>query len=101
MSNADDYEWDETKRAANIAKHGVDFADVVRFDWAGAVLGVDQRQIEPRMTALGAIDDRLMVLIYVARGDRTRIISLRKADPHERRFYRRAWSRGGRRDRPR
>jgi len=23
------YEWDEAKRAANLAKHGVDFADAV------------------------------------------------------------------------
>ena len=27
------YEWDETKRAENRRKHGVDFAIVEEFDW--------------------------------------------------------------------
>ena len=91
MSTADDYEWDAAKRETNRAKHGVDFEDVRRFDWATAILGVDSRQAEPRMTAVGFIDTTLMVLIYVDRGDRTRVISLRKAEPHERRRYRDAW----------
>jgi uncharacterized DUF497 family protein len=26
------FDWDEAKRAANLARHGIDFAAVVRFD---------------------------------------------------------------------
>lgn len=29
-------EWDEAKRAANLAKHSIDLADVVNFDWRSA-----------------------------------------------------------------
>lgn len=91
MDADDDYDWDVAKNALNLKKHGVDFADVVRFDWDTAILGVDDRQPEPRMTAVGFINATLMVLIYVDRGDRTRVISLRKAEPYERRRYRDAW----------
>jgi uncharacterized protein len=47
------YEWDEAKRKANIAKHGIDFADVALFDWEG----VDDREDygELREIALGFI----------------------------------------------
>jgi uncharacterized protein len=30
--------WDEPKRKANIERHGLDFADLDRFDWEGAVV---------------------------------------------------------------
>jgi uncharacterized DUF497 family protein len=30
--------WDEPKRQANIAKHGMDFADVVFFGWETALI---------------------------------------------------------------
>jgi uncharacterized DUF497 family protein len=33
------YEWDENKRAANLAKHGVDFIDAEHFDWLLAIEG--------------------------------------------------------------
>ena len=35
------YEWDEGKRQANLAKHGVDFADMDAFEWDTAVINVD------------------------------------------------------------
>jgi uncharacterized DUF497 family protein len=34
------YEWDEFKRQANIAKHGVDFASVEALDWDTASVAV-------------------------------------------------------------
>ncbi len=63
------YEWDEGKRAANIAKHGTDFILAERFDWATAIETVDNRceYGEERWVALGFIDNRLHVLVYTSR----------------------------------
>ena len=35
--------WDEAKRAANIAKHGMDLAKAEGFDFASAIIVVDDR----------------------------------------------------------
>ena len=90
MSDLASYEWDDAKRAKNRAKHGVDFADVVRFHWASALLIDDRRHDEPRVRALGLIDGKLMALVYTERGARVRVISLRKAEKQERRLYERS-----------
>ena len=37
------YEWDENKRVANLAKHGVDFIDAEHFDWSLAIEAIDDR----------------------------------------------------------
>ena len=37
------YEWDEDKRASNLVKHGVDFAEVEGFGWKGALTREDRR----------------------------------------------------------
>ena len=83
------YEWDENKRAANLAKHGVDFADAGRFDWSLAIEATDDRSNygKERWVALGLIGSRLHVLTYTVRGENMRLISLRKANRHEREYY--------------
>jgi uncharacterized DUF497 family protein len=32
------FEWDEAKRAVNLAKHGVDFARIWDFEWHSALI---------------------------------------------------------------
>lgn len=83
------YEWHETKRAANFAKHGTDFIDAERFEWATAIEAIDNRfdYGEERWVALGFIDNRLHVLIYTRRGKSIRLISLRLANSREREYY--------------
>lgn len=83
------YEWDENKRVANLAKHGVDFIDAEDFDWSSAIETIDDRfnYIEDRWVALGFIDNRLHVLIYTMRGENIRLISLRKANKREKDYY--------------
>lgn len=83
------YEWDENKRAANIAKHGVDFADAERFSWHSAMEAKDDRTQygEERFIAIGFIDKRLYVIIYTTRHRTIRLISLRKANKREKDFY--------------
>ena len=83
------YEWDEAKRAANLAKHDVDFESAVDFDWETAVETIDDRfnYGETRWVALGTIGRRLYVMIYTQRSNTIRIVSLRKANQRERKYY--------------
>ena len=83
------FEWDETKRESNLAKHRVDFVRAVRiFD--GAVLeAVDARRDyrEIRISCLGEIEGRVYAVVYTWRGEDRRIISARKANARETRTY--------------
>ena len=79
------WDWDEPKRQANLAKHGVDFADVIDFDLSSAVVELDSRNDygEVRETALGLIGPRVHHLTFTKRGGLIRVISLRKANTRE------------------
>lgn len=87
MSDDVKYEWDEVKRRANLAKHGVDFADATEFNWSSARIGEDNRHSEQRYTALGFVAARLYVAALTQRNGRIRLISLRKANRREIRSY--------------
>jgi len=79
------YEWDKTKRAANIEKHRIDFEAIHDFDWSTATVFVDERQDygEPRFVAFGYIKARLVAVVYTERSRKKRIISMRKANNRE------------------
>jgi uncharacterized DUF497 family protein len=83
------FEWDEAKWAANLHVHGIDFRDVLRFDWDSAQLTHDIRRDygETRIIAVGRIGPRVHVLVLTLRAERIRIISLRKANNREIRQY--------------
>ena len=80
-------EWDEAKRRSNQAKHRLDFTAIEAFDWDTASTKPDNRYGEPRFVATGYIGSRLHIVVYTERGDRMRIISLRKANKREERDY--------------
>lgn len=82
-------EWDEDKRAANLEKHGVDFSAALEFEWDTALTADDGRQDygEPRFVSIGFIGPRLHVLVWTPRGERFRVISLRKANAREVKRY--------------
>ena len=88
-NQAVEYEWDENKCEANLAKHDVDFDAVLRFDWKTAQVFEDLRfdYAERRFLALGLIDDRLHVLTFTPRDNAVRVISLRKANKREVNYY--------------
>ena len=79
------WDWDEDKRQANLAKHGVDFAGIWSINWASAKTQPDLRHDygEQRFMVFGLIGERLYVAIYTPRGVRQRLISLRKANARE------------------
>jgi uncharacterized protein len=84
------YEWDPAKNRANLAKHGVDFADAVAVfedDLALTRPDPDSRG-ERRFLTLG-VDafGRHLVVVFTERGARIRIISARLASKQERRPY--------------
>ncbi|MEM7427423.1 MAG: BrnT family toxin [Pseudomonadota bacterium] len=83
------YEWDEAKRQSNLAKHGVDFADMEWFDWDTAVfMRTDVVDYEFRESAVGLIGDILHVVIYTDRElELTRIISMRRASTYETKIW--------------
>lgn len=88
MSNG--FEWDPAKAAANYAGHGVHFETATRvFEDPFAIELLDDRYDygEERYAILGSADGRLIVVIYTTRGETIRLISARRAEPHERRKY--------------
>ncbi len=84
-----EYEWDETKRQSNLRKHGVDFREVVHFQWDSAMVGEDRSEDygEARYRALGFIHNHLMMMVFTTRDECVRVISLRKATSQEKRSY--------------
>ena len=83
------FTWDEKKRKINLAKHGIDFADVPAIFDGPLVTVEDKRERygEPRYIALGLLEDIVVSLVYTERDDEIRIISIRKALRHEARFF--------------
>jgi uncharacterized DUF497 family protein len=84
-----EFEWDENKAQSNIKKHGVTFEEAVEvfFDpfYQGGDASVDDEQ---REFILGySLSLRLLLVVYVERGERTRMISARPATHHERKLY--------------
>jgi uncharacterized protein len=83
------FTWDETKRKANLAKHGIDFRDAISIFNGPLVTVEDTREDygELRYVALGLLEGIVVSLVYAERGDQVRIISIRKALKHETRFF--------------
>jgi uncharacterized protein len=84
------FEWDNLKNDLNIDKHGFDFADAYRVFDLPMLVDIDNRRDyeEDRWIGTGLLDERIVVLIFTEPDrETTRIISLRKALSHERRYY--------------
>jgi uncharacterized DUF497 family protein len=85
-----EFEFDPAKARANLRKHGVSFADAeqaLRDERALTVQDPDssdeQRLITLGMDAVG----RMLVVVHTQRGERTRVISARKASRGEAEQY--------------
>lgn len=77
------YEWDESKREETLCNREIDFASMEYFDWETAIHQRTDRDGEERWSSFGLIGARLHNVIWTERGDRIRIISLRKANARE------------------
>ncbi len=81
--------FDPAKNRINIQKHGIDLADVeaVFYD-LNAITVEDRDHKEQRLVTLGMDSlGRLLVVCYTYRDNTIRVISARKAEPHERKSY--------------
>lgn len=90
LMDGDEFEWDAGKAASNLRKHSVAFADAQRvFDDAFAVheFDLDAGYGEQRMIVIGMVNGVLLTVVYAERGERTRLISARKATKHEQLDY--------------
>ena len=84
------YEWDSTKAAANLRKHGVDFADAVYAleDELALTMEDPLAEGERRWLSLGTdAGGRLLLIVDTWRGDSIRLISARSATTWERLQY--------------
>jgi uncharacterized protein len=88
------YEWDNGKAAANLRKHGVDFADAIAaLEDTNRVEEIDTRFVydEERIEVIGMAHGKVLfviVIVMLPGEDSCRIISARKATRHEQdRYY--------------
>ena len=82
-------EFDPAKDASNRARHGVSLRLARELDWDAALVWVDDRfdYDELRMIALAPKTNTLYYVAFIERGDRRRIISLRRATRREVKHY--------------
>ncbi len=82
-------EWDENKNLSNAEKHGLSFEDA-HMVFAGDCLTFEDNRFayaEQRLITMGELDTRVVVIVHTPRGSTTRIISMRKANEREKKFY--------------
>jgi len=86
------YEWDEAKRTANLAKHGLDFSDAnLVLESPYVMIRDSPRGGEARKLAVAYVFEELRVLaVAYVPGEPHRIISFRPAQHKEREIYH-AW----------
>ena len=81
--------WDEPKRRRNIKDHALDF-EGVEVIWDNfTITREDTRENygEKRMVTFGLLDGEVVVLVHIDRADDMHVISLRKAEKYEARYY--------------
>lgn len=77
--------WDETKRAKNKAKHGIDLADVESaFDVPMLTIEDDRTAYgEQRLRSSCFLNGAVVVLVWTERESGPHVISCRYGDKHE------------------
>lgn len=82
-------EFDQAKSARNARERGLGFDRFADMDFRLAVQVDDFRRDygEHRIRMFGPIDGRLHAAVITARGERVRVISLRRANRREERWY--------------
>jgi len=84
------YNHDERKRAANLKKHGLDFADASTVIESDTALTFEDRRFdygEQRFVTLGILRQEVVVIITAETDEEIRVISMRKAERNEEEIY--------------
>ncbi|OBZ94209.1 hypothetical protein ADU59_18750 [Pararhizobium polonicum] len=85
-----DFEWDEQKAAANLAKHGVSFAAASAVFLDPFAVDIEDRSMdygEIRRRIIGLASGLFLTVAYTERGDAIRLISARRSTRTERQAY--------------
>ncbi len=81
------FEFDPAKSAANKAKHGIDFVDAQAL-WKVEAFETDAHsEIEARVQRIAKLGEAVWTAYYTMRGDRVRLISVRRARSEEKASY--------------
>jgi uncharacterized DUF497 family protein len=84
-----DFEWDERKRAINLAEHGLDLIDATPlFDGRQVFTYPSPRRGEERFVTVGQLANRFFAVVWTERARAVRLISFRRARDAEERKYR-------------
>jgi hypothetical protein len=84
------FDWDDAKAQSNLVKHGVPFPYAVRVFLDPMAVDLDASRAgdkEVRRKAVGVIEGKLYVVVYVDRDDARRIIFARRINAMEQRAY--------------
>lgn len=81
--------WDESKRRRNIKLHGLDFegADAIWDNFTVTREDIREDYGEKRLVTFGLLKGEAVVLVHTDRNDDMHIISLRRAEKYEARYY--------------
>ncbi|MCJ2065413.1 BrnT family toxin [Methylobacterium sp. J-088] len=83
----DGFAWDESKRATNLEKHGIDFRDAIGIFDGPHLTSKTIRNDEVRMVSLGRIAESVIAVVWTDRAGVVRIISARAARRNERQIF--------------
>jgi uncharacterized DUF497 family protein len=82
------FEFDTAKSAANKAKHGIDFEEAQAiWDDRGFSVLRSRHESEERFEVVGRIAGRTWTAVITMRGERVRIISVRRSRDKEVKLY--------------
>ena len=81
--------WDESKRRDNLRDHGLDFegAEAIWDNFTVTREDIRERYGEKRLVTFGLLNGEVVVLVHADREDDMHIISLRRAEKYEARYY--------------
>jgi len=83
-----DFEWDSEKASTNLVKHGVSFPEAATVFADPLAVYLDDGSGLGNMVVIGtSLQERILCVVHVERGERDRIISARSATAGERDVY--------------
>ncbi|MBZ0134272.1 MAG: BrnT family toxin [Rhodocyclaceae bacterium] len=84
------YTYDPKKRAANLKKYGLDFKDAAQVIESDRTVTFEDLRFdygEQRFVTLGVLRGRVVAIATAETDEEIRVISMRKAERHEKEIY--------------
>lgn len=81
--------WDEAKRRRNLKIHGLDFegSEAIWDNFTISREDIRRAYGEKRLVVFGLLESEVVVMVYTERPAGPHIISLRRAEKYETRYY--------------